>query len=65
MFFSLLLQNVAEGPFSDPSYGGNFSMTGWRWIGFPGDPDAYGDPYTGRIGTRSRYVADPRPLPPP
>jgi gluconate 2-dehydrogenase gamma chain len=35
-FFKLLLQNVMEGFFSDPIYGGNRGMAGWKLIGFPG-----------------------------
>ncbi|WP_138471735.1 gluconate 2-dehydrogenase subunit 3 family protein [Poseidonocella sp. HB161398] len=35
-FFELLLANVREGYFSDPIYGGNRDMAGWRLIGFPG-----------------------------
>ncbi|OCX66450.1 dehydrogenase [Thioclava sp. SK-1] len=35
-FFELMLQNVREGYFSDPIYGGNRDMAGWKLIGFPG-----------------------------
>ena len=35
-FFGLLLQNVREGFLSDPMYGGNKDMTGWKMVGFPG-----------------------------
>jgi gluconate 2-dehydrogenase gamma chain len=35
-FFDLLLQNTIEGFFSDPLYGGNRDMIGWKLIGFPG-----------------------------
>lgn len=35
-FFELMLQNVREGYFSDPIYGGNKDMAGWKLIGFPG-----------------------------
>ena len=35
-FFSQLLQNVREGLFADPIYGGNRDMAGWKLIGFPG-----------------------------
>ena len=51
-YFKLLLQNVMEGFFSDPLYGGNRDMAGWKLIGFPGaryDMSAYvkqyGKPY--------------------
>ena len=32
----VLLQNTIEGFFSDPIYGGNRDMVGWKLIGFPG-----------------------------
>jgi gluconate 2-dehydrogenase gamma chain len=35
-FFTLFLQNTTEGFFSDPIYGGNRDMAGWKLIGFPG-----------------------------
>jgi len=35
-FFALLLQNTKEGFWSDPIYGGNRDMVGWKLIGFPG-----------------------------
>jgi len=35
-FFAMLLQNVIEGFWSDPIYGGNRDMVGWKLIGFPG-----------------------------
>ena len=35
-FFTLLLQNVIEGYFADPIYGGNRDMGAWAMIGFPG-----------------------------
>lgn len=35
-FFAQLLRNVREGYFSDPMYGGNKHMGGWKLIGFPG-----------------------------
>jgi gluconate 2-dehydrogenase gamma chain len=35
-FFDMLYQNVMEGMFSDPIYGGNRNKAGWRLIGFPG-----------------------------
>jgi gluconate 2-dehydrogenase gamma chain len=35
-FFTMLLQNTKEGYFSDPIYGGNRDMGGWKMIGFPG-----------------------------
>ncbi|MDB5462005.1 MAG: twin-arginine translocation pathway signal protein [Phenylobacterium sp.] len=51
-YFGLLLQNVLEGYFSDPIYGGNRGMGAWRMIGFSGARYdqrpyvlAYGKPY--------------------
>ena len=35
-FFTMFLQNTVEGFFSDPIYGGNRDMAGWKLIGFPG-----------------------------
>jgi gluconate 2-dehydrogenase gamma chain len=35
-FFTLFLQNVKEGYFADPIYGGNRDMGAWKMIGFPG-----------------------------
>jgi gluconate 2-dehydrogenase gamma chain len=35
-FFTMFLQNVMEGYFSDPIYGGNRDMSAWKMIGFPG-----------------------------
>ena len=36
VFFAMLYQNVMEGMFSDPIYGGNRDKIGWKLIGFPG-----------------------------
>ncbi len=36
VFFSMLYQNVMEGMFSDPIYGGNKNKAGWKLVGFPG-----------------------------
>lgn len=35
-FFTMFLQNVLEGYFSDPIYGGNKNGSAWAMIGFPG-----------------------------
>lgn len=35
-WFSTFLQNVREGYFADPIYGGNRDMAAWKMIGFPG-----------------------------
>jgi gluconate 2-dehydrogenase gamma chain len=44
-FFGLLLGDTTRGLFSDPFYGGNRNKGGWAFLGFPGDPMAYGDRY--------------------
>ncbi len=48
-FFAALLQNTIEGFFSDPLYGGNRDMAGWKLIGFPGAHYDYRD-YVRRHG---------------
>src|SRR5262249_18576869 len=35
-FFVVLYDNVMEGMFADPIYGGNKDKAGWKMIGFPG-----------------------------
>ena len=35
-FFSMLRNHTIEGVFSDPMYGGNRDMVGWKLIGYPG-----------------------------
>lgn len=62
VFFIMLLENVKEGLFADPSYGGNQGFIGWKWIGFPGDPDRYGEPYSKQFGDLSPYQVEPRGL---
>jgi hypothetical protein len=50
-FFELLLQNTPEGFFSDPIYGGNRDMVGWKLIGFPGARYDY-RPYVDKHGAQ-------------
>ena len=50
-FFALFLQNVLEGYFSDPVYGGNKDMVAWKMIGFPGAHYDYKE-WAGRHGQR-------------
>lgn len=50
-FFAVLMQNTIEGFFSDPIYGGNKDMVGWKLIGFPGARYDY-RPYVGRHGEK-------------
>ncbi|MGX9136289.1 gluconate 2-dehydrogenase subunit 3 family protein [Rummeliibacillus sp. JY-2-4R] len=40
-FFSLLRSATIEGAYSDPLYGGNRNMDGWRMKGFPGHQMSY------------------------
>lgn len=40
-FFHTLRLHTAEGFFSDPAYGGNRDLAGWRLVGFPGAQRAY------------------------
>lgn len=35
-FFTMVRNDTIEGMFSDPMYGGNQDMVGWKLIGFPG-----------------------------
>jgi gluconate 2-dehydrogenase gamma chain len=40
-FFTQLRNDTIEGMFSDPMYGGNRDMAGWRLIGYPGAQRLY------------------------
>lgn len=40
-FFSLLMQSTIEGAYSDPVYGGNKNMEGWKMKEFPGAQASY------------------------
>lgn len=40
-FFNLLLQSTLEGAYSDPLYGGNRGMEGWKMKEFPGAQASY------------------------
>lgn len=40
-FFHALRRYTNEGMFSDPAYGGNRNMAGWKLIGYPGAQRAY------------------------
>lgn len=42
-FFEVILANTVEGFFSDPVYGGNRDMAGWKLVGFPGARYDYRD----------------------
>jgi gluconate 2-dehydrogenase gamma chain len=57
-FFNRVHGLVMEGFFSDPMYGGNRNMAGWKMIGFPGLPATYADKVDAYYN--KRYVAPPR-----
>ncbi|WP_040225119.1 gluconate 2-dehydrogenase subunit 3 family protein [Bhargavaea cecembensis] len=42
-FFNLLAQTTLEGAYSDPVYGGNRNMDGWRMMEYPGPRASYAD----------------------
>jgi gluconate 2-dehydrogenase gamma chain len=42
-FFDLLIDDMRQGFFADPIYGGNRDMAAWRMIGFPGARYDYRD----------------------
>ncbi|MET3576393.1 gluconate 2-dehydrogenase subunit 3 family protein [Bhargavaea ullalensis] len=42
-FFNLLAQTTIEGCYSDPVYGGNRNMEGWRMMEYPGPRASYAD----------------------
>jgi len=44
-FFHVLRRHTCEAMFSDPVYGGNRDMVGWRLIGYPGAQRAYTEAY--------------------
>lgn len=57
-FFEALITIVMEGFFSDPYYGGNRDMAGWKMLGYPGLPADYHaaiEKYRGK-----RYTVAPR-----
>jgi gluconate 2-dehydrogenase gamma chain len=41
IFFNAVVDATMEGFFSDPMYGGNRDMAGWKLVGFPGAYDSY------------------------
>ncbi len=54
-FFAMFLQNVLEGYFSDPIYGGNKDMAAWKMVGFPGAHYDYRQ-WIGRHGERVPFA---------
>ena len=55
-FFDLLWRNTYEGFFSDPLYGGNRDMVGWKLLGFPGLPTSQ---YRELLTSHEPYHAEP------
>ena len=55
-FFDLLWRNTDEGYFSDPLYGGNRGMVGWKLLGFPGLPTSE---YRDLMTSSEPYRAEP------
>jgi gluconate 2-dehydrogenase gamma chain len=53
-FFEAVLQDVQQGFFADPIYGGNRDMCAWKMIGFPGARYDYRD-WVGRHNERYPY----------
>jgi gluconate 2-dehydrogenase gamma chain len=58
MFFDALLQITMEGFFSDPIYGGNRDMAGWKMVGYPGLPATYREDIKTYFG--KKYDKPPR-----
>src|SRR5262249_37814011 len=54
-FFGQLLSDTKDGFFSDPVYGGNRDMVGWKLVGFPGAAANY----TTMIGKNESYSVAP------
>ena len=57
-FADRIIAMVMEGFFSDPMYGGNRNMAGWKVLGFPGLPATYADKVDQYYN--KQYVAPPR-----
>ena len=57
-FFDALLQITMEGFFSDPMYGGNRDMAGWKMVGYPGLPATYKEEIVSYLG--KKYDKPPR-----
>jgi gluconate 2-dehydrogenase gamma chain len=57
-FFAVLYENVMEGMFADPIYGGNKDKAGWKMIGFPGVL-ANNAENVKKYGDGKKFTADP------
>ena len=56
-FFPLLALHTRQGFYSDPVYGGNKDLVGWRLIGFEG-PESLAETHAGRYTTRSFFAEE-------
>ena len=61
-FFNLVLEDVYEGMFSDPIYGGNRDLAGWKLVGYPGAQRAY-TAYELKNGPQHKRVQGLRDMP--
>jgi gluconate 2-dehydrogenase gamma chain len=61
-FFKLVLEDVYEGMFSDPVYGGNRNLAGWKLVGYPGAQRAY-TAYELKHGPQHKRVQGLRDMP--
>lgn len=61
-FFKLVLEDVYEGMFSDPIYGGNRDLVGWKLVGYPGAQRAY-NAYELKHGPQHKHVQGLRDMP--
>jgi gluconate 2-dehydrogenase gamma chain len=57
-FFAMFYENVMEGLFADPIYGGNKDKAGWKMIGFPGVM-ANNAENIKKYGDGKKFTADP------
>jgi gluconate 2-dehydrogenase gamma chain len=61
-FFNMVLEDVYEGMFSDPVYGGNRDLAGWKLVGYPGAQRAY-TAYELKHGPQHKRVQGLRDMP--
>jgi gluconate 2-dehydrogenase gamma chain len=61
-FFKMILEDVYEGMFSDPVYGGNRDLAGWKLVGYPGAQRAY-TAYELKNGPQHKHVQGLRDMP--
>lgn len=61
-FFAMILEDVYEGMFSDPVYGGNRDLAGWKLVGYPGAQRAY-TAYELEHGPQHKHVQGLRDMP--